>query len=203
MYALPVQAVVDSRLKLLYMSCCCSHDAITFEFSVPDTRLKSGEMFPGYWIAVDVAYVSIPGLLTPWSKSALPGEHGVFSDASNFYHSSFGIHVEQAFRVLVNRFEIFWKPVQYHVRDVTSIVSAAMRLHNFCMYHYRTQYITFLSSIEDRSMRQEAFANWWKSATSLRDEANEQRRIRPDLHNHDLCEQLTRKCNNKVLQHRH
>ena len=105
----------------------------------------------------------------------------------------------ESVRATREAFGNFWKPVKYHVRDVLSVVSAAMRLHNFCIYYYRTQYITFLSSIEERSMQQEAFANWWRNATSLRDEANEQRRTRRDLHNHDLCEQITRQFQQKGI----
>eukprot|EP00171_Calliarthron_tuberculosum_P022194 IDg22194t1 len=59
MYALPVQAVVDSRYRFLYMSCRCSgstHDSVAFDVSDLAARLRAGEMIPGYWIAADPAY---------------------------------------------------------------------------------------------------------------------------------------------------
>ena len=136
MYALPVQAVVDSMLRFRYMSCRCSgsiHDAVAFDSSDLAMKLRNGKMAPGYWIAGDAAYVPIPGLLTPWSKYHLARDGGIFADSFNFYHSSHRIHVEQAFGVLVQRWGLLWKPLQYHISEVLPIISAAMRLHNFCI----------------------------------------------------------------------
>ena len=98
MYALPVQAVVDSELRFRCMSRRCTgstHDAAAFDVSELAQKLKDNRMSTGFWLAGDAAYISLTGLLTPWSKSALSGENGVFADIFNFYHSSHRIHVEQ------------------------------------------------------------------------------------------------------------
>ena len=97
MYALLVQSVVDSQMRFRYMSCRCTgstHDAAAFDVSELAVRMKYGELKDGFWIAGDAPYVSINGLLTPWSKGALSGEDGTYADSFNFYHSSNRIHVE-------------------------------------------------------------------------------------------------------------
>ena len=55
MYALPVQAVVASKLRFLYMSFRCSgstHDAVAFDTSELAAKLRSGAMRPGYGLEV-------------------------------------------------------------------------------------------------------------------------------------------------------
>ena len=110
MYALPVQAVVDSTMRFLYMSCRCSgstHDAAVLDVSELGNKLKESHMKERYLIAGDSAYVSTPGLLTPWPKSALRGEDEVYADRFNFYQSSHRVHVEQAFGIFVQRWDLF------------------------------------------------------------------------------------------------
>ena len=51
MYAMPVQAIVDSRYRFLYMSCRCvgsTHDSVAFHVSSMARRLRQGEMPAGY-----------------------------------------------------------------------------------------------------------------------------------------------------------
>ena len=194
MYALPVQAVVDSTMRFLYMSCRCTgstHDATAFDVSDLAERLKKGEMKEGYWIDGDAAYVYIPGLLTPWSKSALTSENGVYADSFNFYHSSHRIHVEQAFGMLVQRWGLFWKPVKYHINDVLTILSAAMRLHNFCIENDGQRSWMTGSSLLERQMETEAFTRWWAIASSLRTATTNSQGTRRDLENSDLRTILT------------
>lgn len=192
MYAFPVQAVVDSELRFRYMSCRCSgstHDAAAFDVSDLASKLKTGQLKAGYWIAGDAAYVSIPGLLTPWSKSELSGENGIYADSFNFYHSSHRIHVEQAFGVLVQRWGILWKPLQYHINESLTIVSSAMRLHNFCVEHDGRLEVE--QQIVDKEMSTEAYRTWWKSATSLRTAIAVNQGTRRDLESNELRESLT------------
>ncbi len=134
MYALLVQAVVDSSLRFHYMSCRCTgstHDAVAFDSSGLAARLLRGDMKPGYWIAGDPAYVPVNGLLTPWPRSELAKEDGIYIDGFKFYHSSHPIHLEQAFGVLLQRWGILWKPLRFQVDSAIVIVSVTMRLHNF------------------------------------------------------------------------
>ena len=110
MYVLPVQAVADSQMRFRYMSRRCTgstHDAAVFDISELAVRMKDSELKDGFWIAGHAAYVSINGLLTPWSKGALSGEDGIYADSFKFYHLSNHIHVEQAFGVFIRRWRLF------------------------------------------------------------------------------------------------
>ena len=52
---------------------------------------------------------------------------------------------------------MFWKPVQYLINDVLNIVSAAMRLHNFCIENDGISIMNQLRTLFDNEMEQEAF----------------------------------------------
>ena len=171
MYPLPVQAVVDSRIRFRYMSCRCTgstHDAAAFDASELANQLRRNEMKSGVWIPGDAAYVRVAGLLTPWPKTALVGESGIFAGSFNFYHSSHRIHVEQAFGVFVRRWGLFWISVQYHINDILNNVSAAMRLHKFCIDSDAILSLNQQRALFDNEMEQEAFRSWWRSVSSLR-----------------------------------
>ncbi len=65
MYALPVQAVVDSSLRFRYTSCRCTgstQNAVAFDSSGLAARIRRGDMKPGYFVAEDAAYVPVNSL---------------------------------------------------------------------------------------------------------------------------------------------
>ena len=189
MYAFPVQAVVDSKLRFRYKSCRCSgsnHDTAAFEISELANKLRNNEMTEVFWIAGDAAYVYGSGLLTPWSKSVLAGDDGMYADSFNFYHSSHRIRVEQAFGVFLQRWGLFWRPIQYRIREVGVIISAAMRLHNFCIDNDGD-----INGLEDfqkfeKDSARNAFTQWWRNASDIRITESVNRRSRRDLHGSDL-----------------
>jgi hypothetical protein len=51
-------------------------------------------------------------------------------DVFNFYQSWLRIHIEQAFGQLVRRFGLLWKPIQFSIHSVLSLVHACMCIHN-------------------------------------------------------------------------
>jgi len=194
MYALPVQAVVDSNLRFRYMSSRCTgstHDSVAFEVSDLARRLRSGDIISGYWLAGDAAYVSLRGLLTPWSKSRLSGEDGIYADGFNFYHSSHRMHVEQAFGVLVKRWGLLWKPLQYHITEVLPILSAAMRVHNFCIENDGAAYLKQNLNLFEEESQQEAFKEWWRIGVDVRPGGSASRGARRDREENDLRQLLT------------
>ena len=138
-------------------------------------------MLAGFWLAGDAAYISIPGLLTTWSKSALSGENGEFADSFNFYHSSHGIHVEQAFGVFVRRWGLLWRPLQYHARIVLYILSAAIRLHNFCIDNDGICSFKRKPTLFENEPETEVFRAWWNSASSLRSATSDNQGSKRDL----------------------
>jgi hypothetical protein len=139
MYALPVQAIVDSTYRFTYMSCNCvgsTHDELSFACSRLGQRLRDGgaHALNSYWIAADAAYVCSHGLITPWAKGQVMDENiGLFRDSFNYFHSSLRIHVEQSFGMLVARFGVPWRPLKFSLNRVGRIISACMKLHNYCI----------------------------------------------------------------------
>lgn len=171
MHAIPVQAVVSSSYKFMYMSAMCAgstNDCTAFAVSGLGRRLKSTGVLPGFWIAGHAAYECRDGALSPWSKTALQCQRmGDARDAFNFFHSSSRVHVEQSFGILVARFGILWRPLRFDLTKVPLILSACMRIHNFCIDHgvscapsNRTE--------QDELSQERAFRAWWNLSQSIR-----------------------------------
>ena len=146
-----------------YISCRCAgstQDSVAFELSGLAHQLRAGNMLSGYWIAADAAYVPMPGWLTPWSRSALSAENGIFAEAFNFYHSSHRVHVEQAFGILINRWGRLWRPIKYHLAYSLPFLSAAMKLHNYSIEEERHREFFNMHTEHERERVAEAFRIW-------------------------------------------
>ncbi len=73
-YAIPVQAVVSSSYKFMYMSVTCAgstHYSVALGLSSLGRKLQLGTFIAGYWIAGDAAYECKNGIVTHCSKSQL------------------------------------------------------------------------------------------------------------------------------------
>ena len=108
-FAILVQALVDSSYRFRCCSAICrgsTHDSLAHAVSALGRYLESDELSSEFWIAGDEAYVCTESLITPVPSS----QAGVYEDAFNFYHSSYRIHVEQAFGMLVNKHKLFAEP---------------------------------------------------------------------------------------------
>jgi DDE superfamily endonuclease/Villin headpiece domain len=184
-YALPVQAMCDSEYRFLFMSARCvgsTHDSLAWACSSLGSQLMDGtKTLDPYWIAGDAAYVCSNFLLTPYSKSQIRDpEFGARRDAFNFYQSSLRIHIEQAFGMLVARFGILWKPVRFTLPFVPRILSACMRIHNFCI----NEGVAPISSTQEAASVSEAeaaFEAWWRNVEYVRDSDQTQQGRRTDL----------------------
>jgi len=73
--------------------------------------------------------------------------------------------VEQAFGVLVARWGILWKPLQFGLHRSTKVVDVALKLHNFCIQENEACMSTSMSPAERRS-NVETFAGWMQRATA-------------------------------------
>jgi DDE superfamily endonuclease len=164
-YVIPVQAVVDSDYKFMYMSAICvgsTHDSVAWAVSKLVLLLVKGAMILGYWIAGDVAYECANGIVTPWPLSKVcDSTYGVERDSFNFFHSSTRMHVEQAFGILLARFGILWKPLCFQVSKVPVILTYCMALHNFCLENQSPPIQMSITALE-RERTDAAFAAWWR-----------------------------------------
>lgn len=74
MHAIPLQAVLSSDYKFLYMSEMCAastNDCIAFSVSGLACRLRTIGLAVRYWIAGDAAYDARDGIIVTWSRGAL------------------------------------------------------------------------------------------------------------------------------------
>jgi hypothetical protein len=67
-------------------------------------------------------------MITPYWGTSLPEDQESF----NFWQSQLRITIERAFGILIQRFGIFWKDLQFDASFIPEIVHACCRLHNFC-----------------------------------------------------------------------
>lgn len=136
-YVLPIQALVDYRYCLLYMSCRCvdsTHESLAFYTSYFAQRLRDGALNSGWWIAGDAEYMCSDEITTQWNLSALHDpEEGIYRDCYNFYRSSARIEVKQAFGILVSRWGIISRPLRNKLVNYLPIISFLMRLHSFAI----------------------------------------------------------------------
>jgi hypothetical protein len=90
---LNVQAIGDSRLHFMSLSCCCpgkTNDWMAYLRSTMSTQIDN--LPPLYYIVRDAAYVNSEHLLVPHLGTSLNQRE----DAYTFYSSQLRIHIKQA-----------------------------------------------------------------------------------------------------------
>eukprot|EP00171_Calliarthron_tuberculosum_P021861 IDg21861t1 len=95
-----------------------------------------------------------------------------------------------AFRILIRRWGIFWRPLNYALADILPILSSAMRLHNFAIDEDGVQNAHFDRDAHDSELRDAAFAHWWSFATALSQRRNDSNGHRQDLESNELRDKL-------------
>jgi len=83
----------------------------------------------GYCVVGDDAYAAGEVMAVPWPWG---GGDDRWQDSYNFYQSSFRVHSEQAFGMLVWRWGVFWRPLRVPFLKRPSLIRACFKLHNFC-----------------------------------------------------------------------
>ena len=133
MVCINMQAVCQSDLQFVAVTCKhvgCTNDAIAFETSSLKTVCQSLP-FPYHWIG-DNAYTLTESMIVPFPGQNLHKTQP-YLEAFNFYQSQLRITIECAFGVLVRRWGILWKAMEYGLDFQFQIVHACCRLHNFCI----------------------------------------------------------------------
>ena len=133
MVCINMQAVCQSDLQFVAVTCKhvgCTNDAIAFETSSLRDVCNSLP-FPYHWIG-DNAYTLNETMIVPFLGQNLHKTHP-YLEAFNFYQSQLRITIECAFGVLVRRWGILWKAMEYDLEFQFEIVHACCRLHNFCI----------------------------------------------------------------------
>ena len=133
MVCINMQAVCQSDSQFVAVTCKhvgCTNDSIALETSCLKTVCQSLP-FPYHWIG-DNAYTLTESMIVPFPGPNLHKSQPYFG-AFNFYQSQLRITIECAFGVLVRRWGILWKAMEYGLDFQFQIVHACCRLHNFCI----------------------------------------------------------------------
>jgi DDE superfamily endonuclease len=116
-------------------------------FSNPDHDLYTMYDDRELALVLDEAYSSLgERFLTPYSKAQLDTLRREGPDTYNsallFCNRLSGQRIteERAFGMLVRRFGILWRPIEYSVFNARKIVEACCRLHNLCMQRWKTDH---------------------------------------------------------------
>eukprot|EP00644_Phytophthora_capsici_P019534 jgi/Phyca11/133642/e_gw1.610.1.1 len=130
-YGINVQALCDASCKFTGY---CFNSPGKVADSVAFTKWKlsaSVEKLPfGYYIIGDNAYMLSAHLLVPFTK---PEIKTVDHSAYNFYISQLRIRIEMSFGLLVNKWQIFQRPLTVDFVHTGLVIKTAMQLHNYCI----------------------------------------------------------------------
>lgn len=132
-YALNMQAICDSHKRIIWLSSGHKgsvHDSAAFAETMLIELLKSKADFlfdNRLFIIGDSAYTLASYLLTPHDNASSQS----MEDDFNYYHSSCRINIECAFGEIIMRWGIFWRKLQFSLKETGKIINAAILLHNF------------------------------------------------------------------------
>jgi hypothetical protein len=138
MYAIVVQAVVDSNKKFLaasFQAVGSTHDALAFRMSKFYQNLEAGKLdrsnglcgLTSLFGMGDDAYPNKKYLLTPWPGRDLVGPKDTF----NYWQSLLRMPSECSFGGLTTRWGCLWRALGVSVSRVPALVTALMKLHNY------------------------------------------------------------------------
>ena len=126
-YALLCIAVCDADRRFTFWDMSqlpTTHDSLAWAASSLGRQEREGLLPAPYFFNGDSAFTNREGMVTP---------SGGADDNFDYFQSSNRMCVECAFGILVRRFPVLWKPLEVAVRRRAPIISAIMRLHNFCI----------------------------------------------------------------------
>ena len=173
-FALPLLAAVDGKYRFLCFSLRCPgaiHDSLAYAVSNIHQFLRSGRFPNEVWGAADEAFINTENLLVPFPSTGVPLDQ--FEDAFNYFLSSFRIHVEQAFGMLVARWDILRHGIRYSLRNTFNTIKSLLLLHNFCVEH-SDYFEQPLKSDPGQLQRDNRWEEWVKQSTSVFDEIESQ-----------------------------
>lgn len=177
-YSLPIQCVVDANYTFLCFSARCvgsTHDSVAHAVSALGDYLEQGLLRKEFWIAGDDAYLCSESLITPYPMNQTSGNTALFN--FNFFHSSLRMHIEQAFGMLVAKWEIVKEGLDYSVERNSRIACLATKLHNFCITRNsrEDQFFSSLSSSEKMKALKES-EEWYEATSQIERERLEEQR---------------------------
>ena len=136
-FSLNMQAICDAKCRFLFISIetpGSTHDASAFALSSFCERWSAQCGSKAWYIAADAAYPISENIVTPWQGRNLDP----FEDSFNFHFSGGNRNViERAFGLLVRRWGILSKKIEFPLHRVPQIVVTCASLHNFLINSHR------------------------------------------------------------------
>lgn len=139
-YAWNVQAICDASRRFTFVDIRypgSTGDHLAFLGSTKYHDYDSGSIPHPFFLVGDAAYALKPRMLTPFKGSKAEWNRrnldGTAMDSFNFYLSQLRINIECAFGILVRRWGVLWRPLEFSHERQPKLIMACALLHNFCM----------------------------------------------------------------------
>ncbi|OWY94961.1 LOW QUALITY PROTEIN: hypothetical protein PHMEG_00035170 [Phytophthora megakarya] len=131
MYGVNVQAICDAFCRFTGY---CFNSPGKVGDSIAFRKLKLSQdimqLPAGFYLVGDNAYPLSSSLLVPFNKLEIKSrKHSDY----NFYLSQLRIRIEMAFSLLVNKWQIFQRPLVVDFVNIGKVIKTCMKLHNFCI----------------------------------------------------------------------
>ena len=126
-YALLAIAVCDYHRRFTFWDISqtpLTHDSLAWSATELGQAVAQGELPFPYFINADAAFALSPSVVTP---------SGGVDDDFDFEQSSNRMPIECAFGMLIKRWGVLYKPLGVAFPRRAPLISACMRLHNFCI----------------------------------------------------------------------
>lgn len=121
------------------------HDWMAWHATPLGSAINEGALPHPYFINADSAFSVGPNMMVPFWCA----KHGSAEDSWNYVQSQNRMAIECAFGILVRRWGILWRSLEMQWEKRTHVVSACMRLHNWCIDHNTGEDVLTESTGED------------------------------------------------------
>jgi len=121
------------------------HDSMAWAATPMGSAINEGALPHPYFINADSAFSVGPNMMVPFWCA----KHGSAEDSWNYVQSQNRMAIECAFGMLVRRWGILWRSLEMQWEKRTHVVSACMRLHNWCIDHNTGEDVLTESTGED------------------------------------------------------
>eukprot|EP00457_Paulinella_chromatophora_P007336 gb/GEZN01007359.1/.p1 GENE.gb/GEZN01007359.1/~~gb/GEZN01007359.1/.p1 ORF type:complete len:501 (+),score=25.03 gb/GEZN01007359.1/:73-1503(+) len=133
-YGVIVLSIFDAERRCIFLSVNAPgscNDSMAFEFTTLFQKLEAGIIHipkPFHFVGDNAfpqrTWMCVP---MPGKISLLPSHYSAY----NFYLSQLRIHSECGFGMVVRKWGIFWKPMEFKLQNVPIVIATAFKLHNF------------------------------------------------------------------------
>ena len=124
------------------------HDSMAWAATPMGSAINEGALPHPFFINADSAFTVGPSMMVPFWCA----KYGSAEDSRNYVQSQNRMAIECAFGMLVRRWGILWRSLEMQWEKCTHVVSACMRLHNWCIDHNTGKDVVTESTGEDVSI---------------------------------------------------